>query len=159
MGSNQIPDFMRLYDQTVSAFVMLFKWFPYWGPFVFALIFWEEWVRYVQSQFRANLKWVMLEIKIPKTINKTPLAMEIVLQTLLTKAPGNWYDKYWKGKIKEWSSLEMVSFEGHIKFFIRTTSSLKNLVETQLYGQYPDIEIFEVPDYTLYVDYKPGKAS
>lgn len=157
MDPFQLSDFIGLYNQTLGALSSIFTYFPYWGPFFFGYIFWHEWVRYVQTQFLANLKWVLLEIKVPKEILKTPLAMEIVLQSLITSAPSNWYDKYWKGKVKEWSSLEMVSLEGHIKFFIRTTSGLKNLVETQLYGQYPEIEIFEVPDYALYVDYK-GKG-
>lgn len=147
-----------LYDQVASTLSVAFVWFPYWGPILFGLIFLHEWEQYVQAQFMSNLKWVLLEIKMPKEILKTPLAMEIVLQSLITKAPGNWYDKYWKGKVKEWSSLEMVSIEGHIKFFIRTTSSLKNLIEAQLYGQYPDIEIYEVPDYTRYVDYTGNKG-
>ena len=157
MNASVVPDFAGLYNQTASYLSLFFAWFPYWGPIFFGYLLWHEWVKYVQTQFLANLKWVMLEIKVPKEILKTPLAMEIVLQSLVTGDPGNWYDKYWKGKVKEWSSLEMVSLEGHIKFFIRTTSGLKNLVETQLYGQYPDIEIYEVPDYALYVDYK-GKG-
>lgn len=157
MGTSPLIDFSPLYNQFVLTMSMVLSWFPYWAPILFGMMLWHEWVRYVQAQFIANLKWVVLEIKVPREILKTPLAMEIVLQALSTNPPSNWYDKYWKGKVQEWSSLEMVSLEGHIKFFIWTNSGLKNLIEAQLYGQYPDIEIYEVPDYARYVDYK-GKG-
>jgi hypothetical protein len=154
MGISQSLDIVGLYNQTTWALATLFKWFPYWGPIFFGLIFWKMWARYVQAQYMANIKWVLLEIKVPKEIHKSPLAMEIVLNALYQTSTGNWYDKYWKGKVKDSFSLEMVSIEGHIKFFIRAASGYKNVIEAQLYGQYPDIEIYEVPDYTRYVDYR-----
>lgn len=154
MGVLQFFDLPGLYAHTEPIFSMAFRWFPYWGPIIFGMIFWHEWVRYVRAQYLANMKWVLLEIKVPKEIHKSPLAMEIALNALYQTSEGNWYDKYWKGKLKDWFSLEMVSLEGHVKFFVRTTAGYKNVVEAQLYGQYPDIEIYEVPDYTRYVDYR-----
>ncbi len=105
------------------------------------------------------MKWVMLEIKVPKEINKTPMAMEIVLNSLYQVGRGSWWDWYTKGRVKNWFSLEMVSIEGHIKFFIRTTVAYKNIIEAQLYAQYPDIEVYEVSDYTRYVDYRGKEGS
>ena len=146
--------FVELY-QNVSGYLITFlKWFPVWGPIFFWRYFWHEWMHYVQARYKTNMKWVLLEIKIPKEINKTPIAMEIIFNALHQPSTGTWYDKIWKGKVKDWFALEMVSFEGNIKFFIRTTGIYKNVIEAQLYAQYPDIEIFEVPDYTRYVDYR-----
>lgn len=144
-----------LYAQVVSYLVFFFQWFPYWGPFFLGFIFWHEWVHYIQAKWRANIKWVLLEVKLPKEIHKTPVAMEIALGALYqTGNEGTWYDRSILGKQRDWFSLEMVSFEGNVKFFIRTSYRNKNVIEAQLYAQYPDIEIYEVPDYTRYVDYK-----
>jgi len=118
------------------------------------IVFYEEWMYYVRTKYRTSLEWTLLEIKLPKEINKTPLAMEIALGALHQGVASNWYTKYIQGVVKGWFSLEMVSIEGNIKFFIFTPAKLKKLIETQFYAQYPDIEILEVPDYTRYIDFK-----
>ncbi len=149
-----ILGFDALFDQTYYILTLTFSWFPYWGPVLLGLLFWHDWMHYIQARWRSKMNWVLLEIKLPKEIHKSPVAMEIMLNSLYQMSGGIvWWDKYWKGKVKDWFSLEMVSIEGHIKFFIRTHSIYKNVIEAQIYGQYPDIEIYEVPDYTRYVDY------
>ncbi|MDD5152474.1 MAG: hypothetical protein PHS95_00510 [Candidatus Pacebacteria bacterium] len=149
---------IELVSQVGAFFSFLFQWFPLWGPIILISIFWNEWMYYIQADFRAKMEWVLLEIKLPKEIQKTPLAMEIALGALYQSSAGEWHDKYWHGKVKDWFSLEMVSIEGHVKFFVRCIKKYKNLIETQFYAQYPDIEIFEVPDYTRYIDFKGMKG-
>ena len=146
-------DYAELFRELGIYFLFAATWFPYWGPVLFAVIFWKAWMSYVQAHWRANLKWVMLEIKIPKEVNKSPVAMEIMLNSLYQTSRGAWWDWYWKGRVRDWFSLELVSIEGHVKFFIRTLPGYKNLIESQIYAQYPDVEIYEVPDYTRYADY------
>lgn len=150
----QLLGFGKLYNDLSSIFSVAFAWFPYWAPIVLGYFFWHEWLHYVQAQWRANIKWVMLEVKVPKEITKSPVAMEIFLNCFHQFARGKWYDWYWKGRVRNWFSLELVSLEGHIKFFVRTNALYKNFIEAQLYAQYPDIEVYEVPDYTRYVDYR-----
>ena len=150
----QALGFLELYDRVASTLSAFFVWFPYWGPLVLGYIFWHQWVHYVQGRYFSKINWVMLEIKVPKETNKSPLAMEVALNVLYQTSSGSWWDKYWKGKVKDWFSLEMVSIEGQIKFFILTPWLYKNVIEAQLYAQYADIEIYEVPDYVRYVDYK-----
>ena len=55
--------------------------------------------------------------------------------------------------MRPWFSFEIVSTEGNVRFYIWTRASNKNLIEAQFYGQYPNIEITEVPDYTDYMPY------
>jgi len=153
MNLFQFLNFPELFSQTVSTLIVFFSFFPYWGPFVLGSMFFHQWLHYVQGRYISKINWVILEVKVPKETNKSPLAMEIVLNALYQGGAINWYDKWWKGKVRDWFSLEMVSIEGHIKFFIRTPWIFKNVIEAQLYAQYPDIEIYEVPDYALYVDY------
>ena len=117
----QVLGFDKLFVQTGMLLEQVFQWFPFWAPFLFGAVFWHEWVHYIQERHRSNMKWVILEVKLPKEIHKTPIAMEIVLNSLYQMGGSIvWWDKYWKGKVKDWFSLEMVSIEGHVKFFIRT---------------------------------------
>ncbi len=149
--------FGELFKEVYNVLFLVFKWFPYWGPFFLAYVFWHQWMHYIQAKWRSNIKWVLLEIKLPKEIHKTPLAMEIALGALYqTGNEGVWWDRLILGKQRDWFSLEMVSMEGAVKFFIRTNERNKNVIEAQLYAQYPDIEIYEVPDYTRYIDYHVG---
>jgi len=122
---------------------------PLWLPLLLGFIFWFKWIEYVRAKFIANQNHVLLEIKLPPEVFKSPLAMELALANLhLTSGESTWYDKYFLGKVRAWFSLEIASIEGNVHFFIWTREVFKNLVESQLYGQYPNIEIFEVPDYT-----------
>lgn len=148
----------QLFEQLGPTFILIFRFFPYWGPIVLAILFWHEWMHYVQAKWQSNINWVILEIKVPKEINKTPLAMELALNALYQTSEGTWFDKYWKGRVRDFFSIEMVSIEGNIHFFIRTSTTYKNVIEAQLYAQYPDVEIFEVPDYTRYVDYRGNEG-
>lgn len=154
MSISESLQLAELYSQVTALLGTFFAWFPYWGPVFLGYLFWHQWIHFVQGQFLSKINWVMLEIKLPKETYKSPLAMEIVLGVLNQTNTGTWYDRWWKGKVKDFFSLEMVSLEGNIKFFIRTPWIYKNTIEAQLYGQYPDVEIYEVPDYVRYVDYR-----
>lgn len=103
---------------------------------------------YIQTLFIGSLKWTLLEVKPPKEVFKSPLAMELVLNTLYQPGGhGNWFQKYWQGAVRQWFSLEIVSIEGNIHFYIRTLTKFKSLLQSQIYAQYPQAEVTEVEDY------------
>lgn len=122
-------------------------------PFILLFIIWEVWVRYVQAHYIYNLEWHLLEIKFPRELLKSPAAMEVVLSSIHQTSDGNLLEKYWKGKVRPWFSLEITSFAGELHFYIRTEKKFKNLIEAQIYSQYPDIEIYPVDDYTGRIPY------
>lgn len=74
--------------------------------------------------------------------------MEAILNTIHQTYEGSRVEKYWNGFLKAWFSFEIASFEGKVHFFIRTPRFFKNLVEAQIYAQYPEVEIIEADDYT-----------
>ncbi len=75
--------------------------------------------------------------------------MELVLNSLYqTGGHGNWLQKYWGGAVRNWFSLEIVSIEGSIHFYIRTSVKFKSIIQSQVYAQYPQAEVTEVEDYT-----------
>ncbi|NOQ68050.1 hypothetical protein GQ568_01250 [Patescibacteria group bacterium] len=133
-----------------EAFIFYRDWWWFFTPLVLWPIFELAWVSYVQEKHIRNIKWKLLEIKIPKEIEKRPKTMEeffsaiystfdVIIDTL--------YDVYLKGVVDVWFSLEIVSIEGDIHFYIRTPIKSSEMIEAQIYAQYPEAEIKEVEDY------------
>jgi hypothetical protein len=151
-------DFLSSFSLTFTILGFFFSLAPYWLPVLLGYVFWQLWMSYVQLVHISEIEWVLLGIRLPKTIMKTPLSMELVLSSLHQTSEGTWYDRRWKGRVKSWFSLELVSLGGDTHFFIRTNKKFKNFIEAQLYSQYPGIEVFEAPDYTEQLEFKPGKS-
>jgi hypothetical protein len=123
---------------------------------ILTIVAWNLWLTYIQSVFLKGLKWTLLEIRPPKEVFKSPAAMELVLNSLYAGAQGaDWVTKYWKGEVSLWHSLEIISIDGQVRFFVRTPEKFKKMVEAQVYAQYPQAEVFEIEDYTKNVpEYK-----
>ncbi len=120
---------------------------------VFAWV-WRFWLLHAHQKHQASIDWIMLEIKLPREIFKSPLAMENVLNSLL-QASGLavWWKRKILGNLPIYSSLEIASIEGTIHFYFRIQRRFRNLVESNLYAQYPGIEISEGEDYTKLMHY------
>jgi hypothetical protein len=54
---------------------------------------------------------------------------------------------------------EIASFEGQIHFFIWTRAGFRRIIESQLYAQYPGVQITEAPDYTRLISAVPSEWS
>jgi hypothetical protein len=102
-----------------------------------------------ELKFWNKIDWVMLEIKIPEEVKKTPRAMENVMHGIWTLFdPASSFRDYWMdGKSDLYYSFEVVGRKGEIHFYIRTPSTHKSLVEYAFYAEYPNIEIKEAKDY------------
>ena len=136
-------------ELVIQTFYALYILLIIFVPILLGFFFIHTWIKYVRRQFMSEQEHILLEFRLPKEITKSPLAMEVFMNALYqTSGEGNWFDKYWKGGMRAWFSLEMVSLGGQVKFFIWTRKTLKKIIETQLYSQYPDVEIAEVDDYT-----------
>lgn len=121
---------------------------PFWLTLGLGYVLWKVWMYYIRAKYIGDQEYVLLEIKLPQEILKSPLAMEVVLNALhQTSGESTWYKRWFFGKMRASFSLELVSLEGKVKFFIRTSSSLRSIIESQIYSQYPNTEIYEVPDY------------
>ncbi len=135
-----------------EAFKLALKIFlEYWWaitPIALFFILRGLWLDYVQTKYLNSLKWILLEIKIPKEVAKTPKAMEQVFAGLHgTESEPDFVEKWFKGEVPDWFSLEIIGKGGNVHFLIRTPEDYRNLVEAQIYAQYPDAEITEVEDY------------
>lgn len=127
---------------------ILYTLLPLWMPILLASMAFDVWMKYIRTKFINKEGSVLLEIKLPREILKSPLAMELVLTSFYLSGNNTYIDTYISGKVRPWFSLEIASIEGKVRFFIWTRPKLRRLVETQIYAQYPDVEIHEVDDYT-----------
>ena len=66
------------------ALLLFYAWktAPLWLPASLVVFFWVSWVGYKLTQFLDKQKMVLLEVKVPKNVDKSPLAMEVVLNSL-----------------------------------------------------------------------------
>ncbi len=155
-------------EQTVSSTIQIFQstFIPETIQFLIALappflmvllavIFWDLWVDYVRGTNFVNMKYAVLELKLPKETWKSPKAMEIFLNSIHNSSDGSFFAQYWKGETRPWFSLELASIEGVVKFYIWTEASRIASVMGALYSQFPEMEIKEVEDYTRSVHFDP----
>ncbi len=113
-------------------------------PFIYLYLFYIE-----EKWFAKKVKYILLEIKLPKEIEKPLKAMEEVMAGL--HAIHDVFDRrevWMEGKFLLSISFEIVSDGGDIHFYIWAPEVYRDLVESNIYAQYPDVEISKVDDYT-----------
>lgn len=109
----------------------------------------ESWLYYKKRQYLLSLKWVLLEVKPPPDVQKSPKIAENIFSGLHSAyiKPTTWKEKFFEGAVQPWFSFEIVGNGGEIGFYIRVPENLRNLVEAQIFAQYPDAEIKIADDY------------
>lgn len=128
--------------------LMLSVWWIVLPPMLF-IFFKTFWKWYITDQYLKKLKWVLLEIKIPREVIKTPKSAEQIFVGIQgTQSAGNLIDQLVRGRVQEWFSFEIVSKNGYVFFYIYTQVHFRNLIEANVYTQYPEAEIIEAEDYT-----------
>jgi hypothetical protein len=109
---------------------------------------WKFWMLNANQTWEKGLKWVLLEIKLPREINKSPEAAELFLRSMIEGGGlGTWFKEKWEGRIPNTAALEIASIEGVVHFYIRIEQKLRPRIEAAIYSQYPTVEIVEVSDY------------
>lgn len=144
-------DFLKEFfgSSPVQVIYLAYDTVEWWAPVVLGIIAVRTWTYYARSNFIKKKKKVLLEVRIPRDTFKSPLAMETALIGFHQMGrENNWYKKYVKGAVRPWFSLELVSIEGEIRFFIWTEVDYAPIVKASIYAQYPNIEAYEVSDYT-----------
>jgi hypothetical protein len=118
-------------------------------PTFFWFLFKSLWSRHAGNGWLALQNDIFLEIIPPREIEKSPKIMESFFNALAaTDAGMNKFAEYALGKMNPYFSLEIAGIEGKAHFYIRTPAGFRELVESGLYAQYPDLEIIQVDDYT-----------
>jgi hypothetical protein len=143
--------FFKQYFETIGLLYSISWWWA--GPIVLFYLFKILWKKYSFNKYLGTLKWVFLEIKPPRNIERSPRTMEQVFAALhgVWSTP-NYINKYIKGQWQQASlSFEIQGVNGEMHFFIRCERRFRNFIESLVYSQYPEAEIQEAEDYTLSV--------
>ena len=133
---------------------------PLWLPLLLVGGAFTLWMVLIRSEFIAGKSYVLLEVKLPRNLVKTPLAMEAVFSGIhYDKGESNWFQLLWQGQVRPYWSFEMASFGGNIHFFVWTRADFRKLVENAFYSQYPGVQLVEAIDYTRTISAKPEEWS
>ncbi len=133
---------------------------PIWLPYALFYITFEMWMWSVHEKFKFENGRSTLRIKLPQEVLKSPEAMESVLTQIFNpNGPDNLMQTYLDGKHPLVSSLEIASIGGEVRFYANVpTKKVKNALESQLYAQYPGIEVTEeLIDYTAEIKWDPKR--
>lgn len=119
-----------------------------WIPWFLYILARDLWLKYVRNKNVQKAEWILLEVIPPRDIQKTPKAMEQFFASLHgVHGLPNWWDNHIEGVTPELFSMETISQNGVIHFLIRTPSKYRDLIESNIYAQYPESEITQVDDY------------
>ena len=148
LGVYLLLEYLGFSTSRVLSFVLFLM--PIWLPVVTFFIFYETWMGFVRYHFTRKAPRTTLEIILPQEIYKSPVAMELVINQLFqTAGIDNHVQSYWDGKHPPTFALELVSTHGQVRFCINCQKKFRNMIEAQLYAQYPGIMVRELDiDYT-----------
>lgn len=144
MSTVQIYIFLNTLIQVVRNWWWVPLPFILWKPFLFHYLWWRV------DCWLSKQRMVILEIKLPKEIDKPIRAMEQVMAGIHgpTYHPPDRWEKWIDGQVQLSVSFEMVSIGGEVHFYIRFQDDKREAVEAAIYSQYPEVELVEVEDYT-----------
>ncbi len=133
-------------------------WFVFVPAVLLYMTYWY-WMEYMASQFIKDIKWVNLSFDVPAENEQSPKVMEEFFNAVHSiQAKPNFLDRFWKGKIQEWISIEIAGINGQATFIIRCPDYYKDLVEAHLFAQFPEVEVHQVEDYSQTVPDKFKEA-
>ncbi len=131
---------------------------PIWLPVVLLVTAWKCWIWYARSSFIFNRDTIVLEVKMPRDVTRSPRAMENALSTLWTDSGETTFlNRIWQGQCRPYFSFEVASFGGEIHFYIWCWRGWRDTVEAAMYAYYPEVELHEVEDYASKFKFDPSK--
>src|SRR3990167_2491396 len=112
------------------ALVVVLAYWWLWAPLVLVSVYLEALKKYNQRVYKAGLKWITYELRIPLDAHKSLKAMEQIFagfHVIGQSSPAKnlwekykkWRDGLFKGKVQDWFALEMVGSGGEIHFYVR----------------------------------------
>ncbi len=128
----------------VSAFLeFILQWYV-WMPTV-GILGYLTWRNFKIVDDVVEVDSTLLILEIPKANDKSELAAEQLFASLHGILRDRNELKHTGGK-QEHLSFEIASVNGQIRFYVWTPRSLRNFVESQIYSQYPTVQIHEASE-------------
>ena len=140
-------------QQSIRNFELFFFSIPLWFPILMYKAVYERFGQLQKIKALRDKEYMLLEIRIPREVTKTPQAMETFFTNMhITSGETTAYKRYFQGGMRPVWSFEIVSLGGRVHFYMWIPVGYRRPVESFLYAQYPDVEIIEAEDYTRLVD-------
>jgi len=130
--------------QVISTiFSILMQWYV-WVPIVLVLLF-LAWRNFRRVEKVYNVPAELLVLEIPKANDKKELAAEQLFASLHGVLRDREELKS-NGNFQEHLSFEIASVNGQIRFYVWVPTHLRNFVESQIYSQYPTVQIYKADE-------------
>ncbi len=111
---------------------------------IFALV-----IQFQSTRRKLSEKYTVLQVRVSKESETGPIAAEHIFSTLHGIQSSFSLFQRLQGYSSDHVSFEIASINRSIKFYVAFPEKLRNLVEGQIYAQYPDVEIEDCPDYSV----------
>lgn len=121
----------------VAVFVFLIAAFGY-----LAFVYFKN-----RSREGPSIDSVLLQVGLPRNNELKIDVMEQLFASLYSIKKSGWKQKF---SIQPSISFEIVAKQEDIRFYVWTPKKMKDLVEKQINGAYPDAEILEVDEYNIF---------
>lgn len=102
-----------------------------------------------RSREQASIDSVLLQVAVPRNNEFKIDVMDQLFASLYSMKKGGWQQNF---DIQPAISFEIVAKQEDIRFYVWTPKSLKDLVEKQIHGSYPDAEVTEVDEYNIFTN-------
>ena len=116
---------------------------------VLFLVLLELFIRSRQKRREGKEPTTVLSVRVAKDNETGPIVAEQIFSTIHGIARKITFWERLKGYDQDQVSFEIANIGRSIRFFVHFPTKLRNLVEGQIYAQYPNVEIVEVEDYAL----------
>lgn len=136
------------YFKAIGQILSATWWFV--CPIVLFYLFQILWRKYAIGEYLSGLTYVLLEIKPPRELEKSPRVMEQIFAALHgSYSTPSLVDSHIKGRwgLQPFFSFEIFGINGEMHLYVRCEKKFRNFIESLIYAQYPEAEIEEVEDY------------
>ena len=100
-----------------------------------------------KGNYNAKMDSCVLRVAVSKLNERGPIVAEQIYSAVHGIEENYSFWDYLAGRPMPRISLEIANVKNKIQFFIWMPRIFKNVIESQIYAQYPDVEIEEVDDY------------
>ena len=109
----------------------------------------EYFIRFQQKRHSGKEVYTTLLIRVARDNETGPIVAEQIFSTIHGISQSlSFFDRL-RGKSQTRVSFEIASVNRSIRFYAHFPTRLRNLIEGQVYAQYPNVEITEVQDYSV----------
>lgn len=100
-----------------------------------------------RNREKASIDSVLLQVALPRNNEAKIDVMEQLFSSLYSIKKGGWKQKF---SVQPAISFEIVARQEDIRFYVWAPSKLKDLIEKQINGAYPEAEVVEVDEYNIF---------